>query len=155
MAAEGKIRSKVLDLDLIDAVIGLGPNLFYGTSLAACILVARRRRLPKRRGRILLVDGSDLFRRGRNQNTLEPAHISELSRLYSDFADVDGRSRVVTLDEVKAQGGNLNLAGYITKETSETSLSVADAMTSLREALEAAWAAEDRVEAFLAERGLR
>src|SRR5690606_12893289 len=72
MGAEGKIRSAVLDMDLIEAVIGLGPNLFYGTGLAACIVVARRHKPTARKDKILLVDGADLFRRGRNQNTLEP-----------------------------------------------------------------------------------
>ena len=73
MKQEKSIRSKVLDMDLIEAVVGLGPNLFYGTGLAACILVARRRKAPDRKGKMLIVDGSDLFRKGRNQNTLEPA----------------------------------------------------------------------------------
>ena len=56
MGAEGKIRSKVLDMDLVEAVIGLGPNLFYGTSLAACIVVARRKKTADRQGKVLLVE---------------------------------------------------------------------------------------------------
>jgi len=154
MHAEGKIRSKVLDLDLIEAVIGLGPNLFYGTGLAACIVVAGRRKSADRKGRILLVDGSDLFRKGRNQNTLELEHAAELLDLYRAFSDVEGRARVVTLDEVRGQGGSLNIAGYIASVDDEKIPAVPVATVGLRKALEAAWAAEDRLNELLTVRGL-
>ncbi len=154
MGAEGKIRSKVLDMDLIEAVIGLGPNLFYGTGLAACIVVARRAKPKDRKGKILLIDGAELFRRGRNQNTLEPEHVDELLKLYAGFADVDGKAKVVTLGEVRAQGGNLNLAGYITKPDAEEIPSVEEATAALKAALDNVWAAEVELERLLAERGL-
>ncbi len=154
MGAEGKIRSKVLDLDLIEAVIGLGPNLFYGTGLAACILVARRRKSTERQGKVLLVDGSDLFRKGRNQNILEADHVIELLRTYKAFSDEEGRSQVATLDAIREQGGKLNLAGYFTKPDDTEIPTVAEATAALKEALEAAWAAEDRLNKFLAERGI-
>lgn len=154
MAAEGKIRSRVLDMDLIEAVIGLGPNLFYGTGLAACIVVARRTKSNDRKGKILLVDGAELFRRGRNQNTLEPEHVEELLKLYNGFTNVDGQAKVVTLDEVRAQGGNLNLAGYITKRDTEEVLSVEEATVALKKALDDVWAAESELERLLAERRL-
>ncbi|MCB1089846.1 MAG: N-6 DNA methylase, partial [Verrucomicrobiae bacterium] len=115
MGSEGKIRSKVLDLDLIEAVIGLGPNLFYGTSLAACIVVARRRKPEDRRSKVLLVDASDLFRKGRNQNMLDHEHVQVIFDAYERFSTVEGRSHVASLDEIRGQAGNLNLAGDVTK----------------------------------------
>ncbi|MEK7425876.1 MAG: class I SAM-dependent DNA methyltransferase [Actinomycetota bacterium] len=154
MGAEGKIRSNVLELDLIEAVIGLGPNLFYGAGLAACILVARRRKPAERRQKVLLVDGSDLFRKGRNQNTLEADHVATLVTAYESFSDQVGRSRVVSLDEVRAQGGNLNLAGYVAKSDDTEIRSVADATMTLRKSLEAVWVAEDRLNQTLSERGI-
>ncbi|MCC5954409.1 MAG: SAM-dependent DNA methyltransferase [Acidimicrobiia bacterium] len=154
MGAEGKIRSAVLDMDIIEAVIGLGPNLFYGTGLAACIVVARRRKPVDHKNKILLIDAADLFRRGRNQNTLEPEHVTELLELYRSFGDVEGRCRVVTLDEVRAQVGNLNLAGYIAPIDDEEIPTVAEATAALKAALEAAWAAEEKLEKLLIERGL-
>ncbi len=154
MGAEGRIRLKILEMDLIETVIGLGPNLFYGTGLAACIVVARRRKAADRRERVLLVDGSDLFRKGRNQNTLEPEHVELLLASYEVFTDEDGRSRLITLDEIRAKGGNLNLAGYIAKTDDVEIPTVAEATTALKAALEAAWAAEDRLNELLAERGI-
>jgi len=154
MGAEGKIRSRVLDQDVIEAVIGLGPNLFYGTPLAACIVVARRSKSKNHQGKMLLVDGSELFRRGRNQNTLETDHIYEIERLYSDFKTVEGKAKVVSLDDVRAQGGNLNLASYITKSDTERIPPVKEATAALKAALDDVWATEAELERLLADRGL-
>jgi type I restriction enzyme M protein len=154
MGAEGKIRSKVLEMDLIEAVIGLGPNLFYGTGLAACILIARRRKPDDRRNRILLVDASDLFQRGRNQNTLEPEHVAKLLDIYRGFADIAGRARVVSLDEVWRQQGGLNLAGYIEPVDEQNVVTVAEATMALRDALDRTWSAEAKLDKLLVERGL-
>ena len=73
---EGQIRQHLLKADLVEAVIGLAPNLFYGTGLAACVLVLRRQKPETHRGKVLIVDASSLFRRGRAQNFLEPEHAS-------------------------------------------------------------------------------
>ncbi len=154
MGAEGKIRSKVLESDVIEAVIGLGPNLFYGTSLAACIVVARRRKPADRRSRVLLVDASDLFRKGRNQNTLEQEHVETIFGVYERFEDEEGRSQVATLEEISDQGGNLNLAGYIAKPDEIDIPSVEEATKVLQDALNAAWASEDRLNRLLGERGI-
>lgn len=154
MGVEGKIRSKVLEMDLIDAVIGLGPNLFYGTGLAACIVVARRTKPADRNGKVLLIDGSDLYRRGRNQNTLEVDHSTALLSAYERFADHDGRAKVVSLEEIEAQGGTLNLAGYVTQVDDDVVPAVSEAGEALRSSLELAWENEDRLNALLAERGI-
>ena len=154
MGAEGKIRSKVLELDLIEAVIGLGPNLFYGTGLAACIVVARKSKPAERESKVLLVDGSDLFRKGRNQNTLEVEHVSVLLDAYEGFTDIAGQARVVSTEEIASQGGNLNLAGYIAQVNDEVIPSVAEATAALRGSLESAWQAEDRLNILLADLGL-
>ena len=116
MGAEGKIRSKVLDMDLIEAVIGLGPNLFYGTGLAACIVVARRTQEPRSSGK----DPAGRWirpvpTRAATRTLLSPSTSANSDRLIRGFADLDGRSRVVSLDEIAEQEGNLNLAGYVTK----------------------------------------
>jgi len=72
--AEARIRSLVIRADLVDAVIGLAPNLFYGTGLAACVLILRLGKPVERKGKVLFINGERLFKRGRNQNTMEPEH---------------------------------------------------------------------------------
>ena len=151
MGAEGKIRSKVIDLDLIEAVIGLGPNLFYGAGIAACIVVCRQKKSIEHLGKILLVDGSEIFQRGRNQNTLEPEHVVALYDAYKNFSDVDGLSKVVTTDEVRDQDGNLNITAYVSKIDDEVIPSVEEATATLKEALDKAWAAEDALNKLLIE----
>jgi len=104
---EGSIRQKLLEMDLVEAVIGLAPNLFYGTGLAACILVLRKRKPTKHKKMVLIADASRLFRRGRAQNYLEPEHAAEILGWYRGFADVQDAVRVVSLDEIKAEDWTL------------------------------------------------
>lgn len=110
---EGQIRQHLLELDVIEAVIGLAPNLFYGTGLAACILVLRQRKPADRVGKLLIIDAASLFRKGRAQNYLEPEHAATICQWYQDFADVEDHARVVTLDEVEKEGGTLNISRYV------------------------------------------
>ncbi len=154
MGAEGKIRSKVIDLDLIEAVIGLGPNLFYGAGIAACIVVCRQKKTKDHQGKILLIDGSELFQRGRNQNTLESEHVVALYEAYKGFSDIDGLSKVVTTEEIQAQDGNLNITAYVSKIDDEVIPSVDVATATLKAALEKAWAAEDELNKLLLEMGI-
>src|SRR5262249_26147485 len=78
MGVEGQIRRTILVYDMVGAGIGLWRNLFYGTGLAACILVFRAQKAADRQGRVLFIDGSRLYLKGRNQNTLEPEHIRQI-----------------------------------------------------------------------------
>lgn len=152
--SETAIRSRVLDLDVIEAVIALGPNLFYGTGLAACILIARRQKAPSRQGRILLIDGSELYRRGRNQNTLEPDHVTTLYNAYESFIDKDGRARIVSLDEIRDYGGTLNVATYVTAQREPDAIVVQDAARSLEQSLDELRASAAHLDRLLGERGI-
>jgi type I restriction enzyme M protein len=96
MGKEGAIRKKILGMEVLEAVIGLGPNLFYGTGLAACLLVFRQRKAKERRNRVLILDASREFKTGRAQNELLPEHIERIYGWYRDFKDVEGVARVVS-----------------------------------------------------------
>ena len=154
MGVEGKMRRKILEMDLLEAVIGLGPNLFYGTGLAACILVFRMRKLAERRHRILIVDASKEFKRGRNQNTLEPEHVGRIFGWYRDFQDVEGVARVVSLEEIAQNDFNLNISLYIEPVVEEETITVEEAMADLRRSLKESYAAEDRLKELLQEAGV-
>ena len=92
---EGQIRQVLLEQDLVETVIGLAPNLFYGTGLAACILILKNRKAPERKEKVLIVDASELFRKGRAQNFLDPEHATEILGWVQGFEDVKDRARVV------------------------------------------------------------
>ncbi len=112
---EGQIRRGFIDDDLIEAVIGLGPNLFYGTQIPACILVMRQngKAKPKeRQGKILFINADQDYEPGRAQNYLRPEHAEKIIRTFDNFETVPGYSRVVDLDEIKANDYNLNIRRY-------------------------------------------
>src|ERR1700692_668211 len=93
MGKEGEIRKKILEMDLLEAVIGLGPNLFYGTGLAACILVFRQRKKKDRKKNVLILDASREFKTGRAQNELLPKHVARIYGWFRGCWNVEGISR--------------------------------------------------------------
>jgi len=111
---EKNIRTGILDEDLIDAVIGLAPNLFYGTGIPACILVLRAPGAkPKaRKGKVLFINADREFSEGRAQNYLLPEHIEKIVTAWQAFEDVEGFARVVSRDELKRNDDNLNIRRY-------------------------------------------
>ncbi len=149
MGKEGEIRRKLLEMDVVDAVIGLGPNLFYGTGLAACILVFRQRKSKDRRGKVLVVDASKEFKTGRAQNELLPFHVERIHEWYKAYQDVDGVARVVSLDEVARNEFNLNIPRYVEPKVAETVISVEQATQQLRASAERAFEAEEKLIAIL------
>jgi type I restriction enzyme M protein len=154
MGKEGAIRRKILDMDLIEAVIGLGPNLFYGTGLAACILVLRQRKKNGRKKKLFIVDASREFKTGRAQNELLPEHVERIYGWYRDYKDVDGTAKLVTLDEIASNDYNLNIPRYVEQKNEQEVLTVEQAMEQLRESATAAFAAEDRLIGILKREGM-
>ena len=151
--AEGKIRRKLLEMDLIEAVIGLAPNLFYGAGLAASILVLRARKPENRGGRVLIVDASTLFRKGRAQNYLEPEHAEEILRWVREFGDAEDRARVVSLDEIKEEDWTLNISRYVLPPLDEEISPLPEAIAAFKTALARCREAEDRLRELITEEG--
>jgi type I restriction enzyme M protein len=112
---EGQIRRGFINEDLIEAVIGLGPNLFYGTQIPACILVMRQNSQAKpeeRRGKILFINADLDYESGRAQNYLRPEHAEKIIRTFENYESIPGYSQVVDLDWIKANDYNLNIRRY-------------------------------------------
>lgn len=154
MAKEGKIRKALLEMDILEAVIGLGQNLFYGTGLAACILIFRKRKPKEKKDKILFIDASNEFKKGRAQNELLPAHVETIHGWYENYQDVEGACRVVDLDEIEENDFNLNIPRYVEPIIEEESITVEEAVKNLKKSLEAAYAAEDRLTDLLKREGL-
>jgi len=152
--SEGCIREKLVKMDLLEAVIGLGPNLFYGTGLAACILVFRQRKTDEHKHKLLFIDASREFKAGRAHNELLPKHVDRIYTWYRDFKDVSGVARVATLDEIAANDYNLNIPRYVQPEVEEVTISVEQALEDLKKAALGAFAAEDRLLAILKKEGM-
>ena len=154
MGAEGKIRTKLLSMDVIEAVIGLGPNLFYGTGLAVCILVLRQKKSKDRRNKLLIVDASREFRTGRAQNELLPEHVERIHGWVKDFKDVEGIARIVPLEEIAANDYNLNIPRYVEPKVESKTMTVDEAMKQLKASAEDAFAVEDKLIKLLEKEGI-
>jgi type I restriction enzyme M protein len=114
-AGEGEIRHGFLSDDLLEAVISIGPSLFYGTSIPACILVMRNKgeKPIDRQGKVLLINAEQELEQGRAQNYLRPEHLEKIASTYERFAEVPNFSRIITLDQISKEKGNLSIRRYV------------------------------------------
>lgn len=140
--AEGRIRRALLEEDLVEAVIGLAPNLFFGTGLAGCVMVLRRRKPVERQGKVLIIDASSLFRKARAQNYLDQEHADQIVSWVREFEDVKDCIKVATLDEIKAEDWTLNISRYVLPPIGEDIPPLPEAVAAFKKALAEAKAAE-------------
>jgi len=112
--AEKEIRTGLIQDDLLEAVIGLTPNLFYGTGIPACILVLRAKgaKPAERRGKVLFVNADAEYRAGRAQSYLDPEHIQKIVEAYRRFEDIPSFAAVVNHEDLSANAFNLNIRSY-------------------------------------------
>lgn len=109
-ANEGIIRERIVENNLIDTIIGLPENLFYGTSIPTCILVLKNNKKNKD---IFFIDASAEYEKGKKQNKLREEDIKKIVQAYRKRKNITEYSKVVSLDEIKANDYNLNITRYI------------------------------------------
>lgn len=109
-AAEGKIRKGILEDNLIDAVIGLPENLFYGVSIPATIVIFKKGRTRKD---VLFIEASREYEKGKNQNKLTEDNIKKIIDTYTNYKEIEKYSHVATIDEIKENDYNLNIKRYV------------------------------------------
>lgn len=152
-AAEGRIRRALLERDLIEAVIGLAPNVFYGTSLAPAIVILRRSKPAERKDRVVVIDASSLYRKGRAQNFLDLGHAEQIVAWVQAFEDVQDRAKVVGLDDIKAEDWTLNISRYVLPPIGAEIPPLPEAVAAFKVALAEARAAENQLREVLTEGG--
>ena len=152
-AAEGKIRQGLLREDLFEAVIGLAPNLFYGTGIPACILVLNRDKPTARRGKVLFIDASGEFEEGSNQNRLRDQDIDRMVKTFRAYADMDKYARVVPVAEIERNGWNLNISRYVDTSEEQEQIDVGEAVRRLRRLDQERATAEAELNRYLTELG--
>ena len=111
--SEAEIRKRMIEEDYVDAVIGLGKNLFYNSSMESCLLVCRMKKPKERGGKIIFIDAKDELRIERTNAWLEPQHIKKISEAYWKFKDVEGFAKVMNNKEVLENNGNMSLQLYV------------------------------------------
>ena len=131
--AEGRIREAMLKADIIEAVIGLAPNLFYGAGIPAAILIIRKAKSQERKGKVLVVNGDATFQPGKAQNFLTDDNVRTLADAFHAFADADKLARVVPVDEIEANGWNLNISRYVQTGVDAEAVDVAAEVAKLQD----------------------
>ncbi|GAA9557035.1 type I restriction-modification system subunit M [Helicobacter pylori] len=120
--AEGAIRKNLLTKGYIKGVIGLAPNLFYGTSIPACVIVLDKENARARKG-VFLIDASKDFKKDGNKNRLREQDVQKMIDTFNALKEIPYYSKMVSLEEISANDYNLNIARYIaTKQESQKDL---------------------------------
>ncbi|WP_294954858.1 type I restriction-modification system subunit M [Sulfurovum sp.] len=109
-ASEGKIRKQIIDDNLLDAVIGLPANLFFGTGIPATILLFKKGRTTTD---VLFIDASREFNKDKNQNSIDDEHIAKILDTYKNRKEVEKYSHIATLEEIQENDYNLNIPRYV------------------------------------------
>lgn len=113
---DGKMRKKLVDSDLLEAVITLKGGIFYGAGVSACILFLKREKSKNHIGRFCMIDASEIYTPQRAQNYMSEDDIAEVYKLYTDYQDVIERCKIVTLKDIKDKGYTLSTNVYIEKK---------------------------------------
>ena len=157
-AAEGRIRQRVVDENLLDAVIGLPENLFYGTPIPACILVFKKNRTNRD---VLFIDasgkdedGNTRYKKDKNQNVLEQKHIDAIIRAYMERKDIEKFAHVATIDEIKENDYNLNIPRYVDTFEEEALIDIEEVQSNIVRLKAEIAEVEAKMDAYLKELGL-
>jgi len=110
---EQKMREKLIEADVIECVLGLGPNLFYNSPMEACVVVCRMKKPSGRKGKILFINAVNEVTRERSQSFLKEDHIQKVLKAYRDFKDIEGFTKVASNDEIRAHQSSLSIALYV------------------------------------------
>jgi len=130
-AGEGVIRKYMIEQDnVLDAVIGLPANLFYGTSIPTTILVFKKNRSTKD---VFFIDASNEFEKGKNQNSLTDAHLQKIIDTYAAREDVEKYAHKATFEEIQENDFNLNIPRYVDTFEEEEPIDLAEVERELKE----------------------
>lgn len=152
-ASEGKIRKEIIERNLLDAVIGLPANLFYGTSIPACILVFKKGRTHKD---VLFIDasGEDNFEKGKNQNILRDTDIARIMDTYKKYDFVDKYAYKATRDEIRENEYNLNIPRYVDTFEEEEMIDIDEVRANIAKTEKELKEVQEQMEKYLRELGL-
>ncbi|MDP3720336.1 MAG: class I SAM-dependent DNA methyltransferase [Acidobacteriota bacterium] len=117
--AEHDMRRKLVETDLVDCVLGLGPGLFYNSAMEACVVICRSNKPKSRRGKVLLIDAAHEFAREGAQSFLHTGHQDRILAAYRAFADAPGFAALVSIEDVLAKGSSLSIPLYVKKPKSQ------------------------------------
>ncbi len=140
---EQAMRTKMIEQDWVEAVIGLGPNLFYNSPMESCVVICNRKKEASRRGKVIFIDAVDEVTRERAQSFLKPEHQQRILEAFRAFAPIDGFAAVVTLKQVASNGANLSIPLYVKRLSGTANGNGINEAVSIKEAWEK-WQSDGR-----------
>jgi type I restriction enzyme M protein len=141
---EAELRQKLVEADLVDCVLGLGPNLFYNSPMEACVVFCRSKKPAERRRKVLLIDALGEVTRERAMSSLRPEHQARIEAAYAAYADEEGFAKVATVEEIAARGFSLSIPLYVRRPVGSAPAGEGNAPQTLHAAWDA-WEASGRV----------
>jgi type I restriction enzyme M protein len=129
------MREKLIAHDVVECVLGLGPNLFYNSPMEACVVICRMNKPKERSNKVLFVNAVNEVTRERAQSFLTDDHLERIVDAYQAFTDVEGFARVVGNDEIRAKGSNLSIPLYIRVDNGKGNGNGAAETVSLKQAI--------------------
>ena len=150
---ERDIRKEFVEKDLVKTVILLPENLFYNTTAPGIILVINKDK--RKQNEILLINASELFKKGKPKNYLPDESIGQIAAIYLDWKEEDGISKIVAKEEAAKNDYNLSPSRYVALNGEDDALALEDAVVFLREAEEKREAADEKLQHISGNLGLR
>ena len=152
-SAEGKIRKGFINDDLIEAVIGVPSNIFYGTGIPAAILVLNKAKSEERKGKILFIDGSNDFVKDGNKNKLRDEDIEKIVSTFDAFEDVEKYATVVDVETIKENDCNLNISRYVDTTEEEEQVDIQKVLGEIAELEKKEAETKEKLNGYLKELG--
>ena len=152
--AEETIRRYMIEkLNVIDAVIGLPANLFFGTGIPVCVLVLKKDRTGNE-DNILFIDASQEYEQGKNQNQLKPEHIDKIVKAYTARTDIDKYAHKASIAEIIENDWNMNIPRYVNMMDDEEEIDIEQIRDEIKELQEKQAMVEKELESRLREIGI-
>ena len=151
--AEGKIRQGIISDDIIEAIIGLPPNIFYGTPILAALLIINKNKQPEKKNKILFIDSSPGFEKVGNKNKLREEDLEKIVKTFNEYKDVEKYAKIINREEIKENDFNLNISRYIDTNNEEEAIDISNAIKEISEFKKKEIEIESSLNSFLKELG--
>ena len=146
--AEQKIRKYLVDNNYIDCIIQLPSNLFFGTSIATCIMVLKRNKTDSN---VLFIDASNEFVKVTNNNKLTEDNISKIVKVFTDKSEIEHFAHLASYDEVKEQNYNLSVSTYVEQEDTREKIDIVKLNTEIKEIVAREQVLREEIDKIIAE----
>jgi type I restriction enzyme M protein len=154
-SAEKLIRQIIIEkYDYLVAVIQLAPNIFYGATIAPCILIFKYKKSDVEKGNILFINASEIYEKGRAQNYLREKNVDEIYQIYKNREEKKYISKIVDISKIAEQNWNISVTRYIEPEVKEKITPLKQASSELYEAIKEVEKSEKEIEKILKKENL-